>query len=126
MDYLILYGMLQENYQLGLTLENNAKQLLENVDKLNKSSADTAASLEETSASIEEITSTIVENTQNISQMAVYSNNLLKSISLGQALAKLTVESMNELNEQTSLIAEAITVIDQISFQINILLLKKQ
>ncbi len=117
----IINGMLQENYQLGLTLENNAKQLLENVNTLNKSSTDTAASLEETSASIEEITSTIVENTQNISQMAVYSNNLLKSISSGQALAKLTVESMNEINEQTSAIAEAITVIDQIAFQTNIL-----
>jgi methyl-accepting chemotaxis protein len=117
----IINGMLQENYQLGLTLENNAKQLLENVNTLNKSSTDTAASLEETSASIEEITSTIVENTQNISQMAVYSNNLLKSISSGQSLAKLTVESMNEINEQTSAIAEAITVIDQISFQTNIL-----
>jgi methyl-accepting chemotaxis protein len=117
----IINGMLQENYQLGLTLENNAKQLLENVNTLNKSSTDTAASLKETSASIEEITSTIVENTQNISQMAVYSNNLLKSISSGQALAKLTVESMNEINEQTSAIADAITVIDQISFQTNIL-----
>jgi methyl-accepting chemotaxis protein len=117
----IINGMLQENYQLGITLENNAKQLLENVNTLNKSSTDTAASLEETSASIEEITSTIVENTQNISQMAVYSNNLLKSISSGQALAKLTVESMNEINEQTSAIAEAITVIDQIAFQTNIL-----
>ncbi|MGB5919189.1 methyl-accepting chemotaxis protein [Arcobacter sp.] len=117
----IINGMLQENYQLGLTLENNAKQLLENVNTLNKSSTDTAASLEETSASIEEITSTIVENTQNISQMAVYSNNLLKSISSGQALAKLTVESMNEINEQTSAIADAITVIDQIAFQTNIL-----
>ncbi|WP_428025366.1 methyl-accepting chemotaxis protein [Arcobacter sp.] len=117
----IINEMLQENYQLGLTLENNAKQLLENVDKLNKSSTDTAASLEETSASIEEITSTIVENTQNISQMAVYSNNLIKSIGSGQALAKLTVESMNEINEQTSAIADAITVIDQIAFQTNIL-----
>ncbi|NVJ52261.1 MAG: methyl-accepting chemotaxis protein [Campylobacteraceae bacterium] len=117
----IINEMLQENYQLGVTLENNAKQLLENVNTLNHSTTDTAASLEETSASIEEITSTITENTQNISQMAVYSNNLLKSISSGQALAKLTVESMNEINEQTSAIADAITVIDQIAFQTNIL-----
>jgi methyl-accepting chemotaxis protein len=117
----IINGMLRENYQLGLTLENNAKQLLENVDTLNRSTTDTAASLEETSASIEEITSTIIENTQNISQMVVYSNNLLKSIGSGQTLAKLTVESMNEINEQTSAIADAITVIDQIAFQTNIL-----
>ncbi|RXK02855.1 chemotaxis protein [Halarcobacter ebronensis] len=117
----IINEMLQENYKLGTTLENNAKQLLENVDKLNKSSNETAASLEETSASIEEITSTIIETTQNIAKMAIYSNNLIESINDGQRLAKLTVESMNEINEQTTAIAEAITVIDQIAFQTNIL-----
>ncbi|RXJ69550.1 chemotaxis protein [Halarcobacter ebronensis] len=117
----IINQMLQENYKLGATLENNAKQLLENVDALNKSSNKTASSLEETSASIEEITSTIVETTQSISKMVTYSNNLTTSINDGQRLAKLTVESMNEINEQTSSIAEAITVIDQIAFQTNIL-----
>ncbi|QKF82942.1 methyl-accepting chemotaxis protein [Halarcobacter ebronensis] len=117
----IINEMLQENYKLGATLENNAKQLLENVDILNRSSNETAASLEETSASIEEITSTIVETTQNISKMVNFSNNLTNSINDGQRLAKFTVESMNEINEQTSAIAEAITVIDQIAFQTNIL-----
>ncbi|QDF29899.1 methyl-accepting chemotaxis protein [Halarcobacter anaerophilus] len=117
----IINEMLRENYKLGTTLENNAKQLLENVDILNKSSNETAASLEETSASIEEITSTIAETTENISKMAGYSNTLLQSINQGQNLAKLTVESMNEINEQTTAIAEAITVIDQIAFQTNIL-----
>jgi len=117
----IINEMLRENYKLGITLENNAKQLLENVDILNKSSNQTAASLEETSASIEEITSTIAETTDNISKMAAYSNTLLKSINEGQNLAKMTVDSMNEINEQTTSIAEAITVIDQIAFQTNIL-----
>ncbi|XOB61647.1 methyl-accepting chemotaxis protein [Campylobacterota bacterium DY0563] len=117
----IINEMLRENYNLGQTLEKNAKQLLENVNVLNKSSNETAASLEETSASLEEITSTIIETTQNISQMAKYSNTLVESINDGQNLAKLTVESMNEINEQTTAIAEAITVIDQIAFQTNIL-----
>ncbi|WP_320034948.1 methyl-accepting chemotaxis protein [Halarcobacter sp.] len=117
----IINEMLQENYNLGQVLEKNAKQLLENVDVLNKSSNETAASLEETSASLEEITSTIIETTQNISQMAQYSNTLLASINDGQKLAKITVESMNEINEQTTAIAESITVIDQIAFQTNIL-----
>jgi len=117
----IINEMLQENYNLGMTLENNAKILLENVDILNRSSTETAASLEETSASIEEITATIIETTQTISKMAAYSNNLIKSIEKGQNLAKLTAESMNEINEQTTAIAEAITVIDQIAFQTNIL-----
>ena len=36
-------------------------------------------------------------------------------------MANSTVISMNEINEQTNAIAEAITIIDQISFQTNIL-----
>ncbi len=117
----IINKMLQENYNLGEVLEKNAKQLSENVNILNKSSNETAASLEETSASLEEITSTIIETTQNISKMVNYSNSLLSSINDGQKLAKITVESMNEINEQTTAIAESITVIDQIAFQTNIL-----
>ncbi len=113
--------MLQENYRLGQVLEENARNLLDNVDTLNTSSNQTAASLEESSASLEEITSTIVETTQNISQMVENSNILKNSIMDGQNLAKNTVESMNEINDQTNAIAEAITIIDQIAFQTNIL-----
>ncbi len=53
--------------------------------------------------------------------MVIYSNNLIDSIKNGQELAKLTVESMTEINEQTAAIAESITIIDQIAFQTNIL-----
>jgi len=113
--------MLQENYRLGEVLEENARNLLDNVDTLNTSSNQTAASLEESSASLEEITATIVETTENISQMAENSNVLRNSITDGQNLAKNTVESMNEINDQTNAIAEAITIIDQIAFQTNIL-----
>jgi len=117
----IINEMLRENYTLGMTLENNAKLLLGNVDILNKSSNETAVSLEETSASLEEITTTIIDTTENISKMVGYSENLVNSISNGQELAKNTAQSMNEINEQTTSIADAITVIDQIAFQTNIL-----
>ena len=117
----IINEMLRENYSLGITLESNAKLLLGNVDILNRSSNETAASLEETSASLEEITTTIIDTTENISKMVNYSDNLVDSIKNGQELAKNTAESMNEINEQTTSIADAITVIDQIAFQTNIL-----
>jgi methyl-accepting chemotaxis protein len=53
--------------------------------------------------------------------MSNYSNQLSSSIIKGEQLANSTVISMNEINEQTNAIAEAITVIDQIAFQTNIL-----
>ena len=53
--------------------------------------------------------------------MANHSNELSSSIEEGQKLASITVDSMNSINEQTKAIADAISVIDQIAFQTNIL-----
>ncbi|RXJ94637.1 chemotaxis protein [Malaciobacter molluscorum] len=117
----IITEMLKENKVNGIELGNNSKILLQNVDKLNKASNETAVSLEETAAAVEEITSTIINNTNRISDMSGHSEELRSSISEGNDLANSTVKSMDEINEQTQAIAEAITVIDQIAFQTNIL-----
>jgi len=113
--------MLVENKTNGLTLDESSNILLANVDKLNQSSNEAAASLEETAAAIEEITSNIRNNTENISKMATLSNEVTASASQGENLANQTTVSMDEINNQVNLINEAITVIDQIAFQTNIL-----
>ncbi|MDD2888165.1 MAG: methyl-accepting chemotaxis protein [Aliarcobacter sp.] len=117
----IINKMLIENKSNGLTLDESSDILLKNVDKLNLSSNEAAASLEETAAALEEITSNIRNNTQNIAKMASYSNNVTKSANDGEKLANKTTQSMDEINTQVNLINEAITVIDQIAFQTNIL-----
>ncbi len=117
----IINQMLHENKINGLTLDESSKVLLENVNILNKSSNETAVSLEETAAAIEEITSTVINNTERISTMTNHSKELSNSIEEGQKLATITVESMDSINEQTQAIADAITIIDQIAFQTNIL-----
>ena len=117
----IINNMLRENKHNGIELQNSSKILLNNVDILNKASNETAVSLEETAAALEEITSTVSSNTLRIKTMSGYSNDLSDSIKDGQALANSTVVSMNEINEQTQAIADAITIIDQIAFQTNIL-----
>lgn len=117
----IINQMLAENKQNGLTLDESSNILLRNVDILNKNSTETAAALEETAAALEEITSAIVSNTNNIAMMAEQSKELTHSINVGQELATSTVKAMDEINDQTQAIAEAITVIDQIAFQTNIL-----
>jgi len=117
----IINQMLAENKENGLTLDASSDVLLENVDKLNTNSTTTAAALEETAAALEEITSTIINNTETITTMATHSDELSASIKVGQDLATSTVKAMDEINDQTEAIAEAITVIDQIAFQTNIL-----
>ena len=60
--------MLVENKSNGLTLDESSNILLVNVDKLNISSNEVAASLEETAAALEEITSNIRNNTENMAK----------------------------------------------------------
>lgn len=114
-------SMLVENKENGLTLEESSHVLLGNVDTLNVASNTAAASLEETAAALEEVTSTIVTNTQNVSQMTSYAHTLTDSANVGRELANKTMSSMESINEQVVTINEAITIIDKISFQTNIL-----
>ena len=114
-------NMLVQNKSNGLTLEQSSSLLLTNVDKLNLSSNEAAASLEETAAALEEITSNIRNNTENIAKMAKYSNEITKASSDGEKLANSTTTAMDEINTQVNLVNDAISVIDQIAFQTNIL-----
>ena len=113
--------MLKENKSNGMTLEQSSKELLEDVDRLNLSSNEAAASLEETAAALEEITSNIRNNTENIAKMAKYSNEIIKASASGEALANETTNAMDEINSKVSMVNDAISVIDQIAFQTNIL-----
>ncbi|XOB60846.1 methyl-accepting chemotaxis protein [Campylobacterota bacterium DY0563] len=117
----IINEMLVDNKSNGLTLQNSAYTLLANVDKLSNSSNEAAASLEETAAALEEITSNISHNTENVVKMAQNANELKNSSSEGEKLATQTTTAMDSINEQVTAINDAISVIDQIAFQTNIL-----
>ena len=113
--------MLQENKRNGLTLNDSSNGLLLNVNKLNESSNDAAARLEETAAALEEVTSSIFNSTNKISEMSKIANNVTVSASQGEKLASKTTIAMEEINDKVTAINEAISVIDQIAFQTNIL-----
>ena len=113
--------MLLENKTNGLTINQSSQGLLSNVEKLSVSSNESAASLEETSAALEEITSIIASNTQNVVKMSNFANKLSHSLSDGKKLALETTSSMEEINDEVIAIKDAISVIDQIAFQTNIL-----
>ena len=117
----LITQMLVENKQNGLTLDNSAKILLQNVENLNNSSNKAAASLEETAAALEEVTQNIRGNSEHVAHMSDYANKLNQSSKTGQQLAVKTTAAMDEINEKVTSINNAITVIDQIAFQTNIL-----
>ena len=113
--------MLVENKSNGLTLDKSSDILMENVNILSKSSNEAAASLEETSAAIDNITSNISKSTDNVVQMAKYAAEVTASASRGNELATETTKAMDDINNEVNAINEAISVIDQITFQTNIL-----
>jgi methyl-accepting chemotaxis protein len=105
----------------GESLASTIDILSTSAKSLSKSANEQAASLEETAAAVEEINSNIQNSTLNIEKMKVIEDGVLTSASKGQDLAHRTVSSMDDINEQVNAINEAITVIDQIAFQTNIL-----
>ena len=114
--------------ELLATIMMSGEQLSQNIDvlsssanSLSQSANAQAASLEETAAAVEEISSNIQSSSTNVSKMAVLSNDVTTSATKGQELASQTAQSMDNINTQVNAINEAISVIDQIAFQTNIL-----
>jgi|GEM_PF-315845 len=109
-------------------IDNTTKRLLFASKDLNDASSDLsnssnaqAAALEETAAAIEEILGTIKQSSQNASKMAELANEVTHSSKIGEELANKTSQSMGEITSEVNAISEAITIIDQIAFQTNIL-----
>jgi methyl-accepting chemotaxis protein len=117
----IITDMLVENKRFGMILRNDSKLLSDNVSKLNSATNEQAQSLEETSSSIEEITSNIRQTVDKSQEMASIAIETKESADSGNALAHKTEKAMEEINDSTTAITEAIGIIDQISFQTNIL-----
>ena len=105
----------------GELLDSKSKDLLELVDTLYSSSMSQAASLEQTAASVEEITSNISDTSNKANNMLKIANSTKDYANDGIVLVKNTQRSMVEINDATTAINEAITIIDQIAFQTNIL-----
>jgi methyl-accepting chemotaxis protein len=114
-------SMLVTSNQRGLHLQKSSIELLENMDILNKSTNEAAASLEETAAALEQITQNVNQNNTNVQEMSKYANEVINSAKLGQELSTQTDNAMDEINNEVTSINEAITIIDQIAFQTNIL-----
>ncbi|MDC0932850.1 methyl-accepting chemotaxis protein [Arcobacteraceae bacterium] len=113
--------MLVDTKTNGIILDETSDVLLHNVDKLNRNSNEAAVALEQTAAALEEITTNIASNTEKIITMSGVAESLTISVKDGETLATQTTNSMDEINTEVTAINEAITVIDQIAFQTNIL-----
>jgi len=105
----------------GRKLNEDTSVLSNAANKLSASANEQAASLEETAAAVEEITSIVKSSVQKVHQMSNLAAELQLSSKEGEVLASKTNKAMDDIDEQVKSINDAITVIDQIAFQTNIL-----
>ena len=105
----------------GKKLNDDTNILSTSAERLSSSANEQAASLEETAAALVEVTSIVKSNVQKVQQMSSLANDLQTSSSQGQNLASRTTQAMEDIDKQVNSINDAITVIDQIAFQTNIL-----
>jgi len=113
--------MLNINLHNGEILSESSDTLSSNMNRLTTSANEQAVSLEQSAANLEEITQTMRENSKYTNELAKNSNSLKDEVSKGKELSRKTTNSMEDINNHVQAIIESITIIDQISFQTNIL-----
>ncbi len=105
----------------GKILDDRSQELLELVNQLHLASINQAASLEQTTASIHDITNSITDTSLKAVNMLEIANSTKSYANEGIKLVENTQNSMGEINDSTKAIYEAISIIDNIAFQTNIL-----
>ncbi|MEA3315760.1 MAG: methyl-accepting chemotaxis protein [Campylobacterota bacterium] len=110
-----------QNLYNGKALQQSSLVLSENVNKLQKSSNEQAQTLYKSSESINSIMADLEHTTKNSQDMLAIAKELTSSSVSGEKLAEQTTTAMENINDKVMAINEAVSIIDQISFQTNIL-----
>ncbi|MDR3162523.1 MAG: methyl-accepting chemotaxis protein [Helicobacteraceae bacterium] len=109
------------NLKHSAALSGVSGELIGAVASLTEVSARESSSVDQITASIRDIIQNIEETTRKAEQMAAIAIEAKESAANGLVFSHGTVKAMEEINASTTLIKEAIAVIDTISFQTNIL-----
>jgi len=112
---------LTHSHRQSMVLEHESQVLKGKAQLLLDSTQKQATAIEETAAAVVEISSTISSNTTSSQKMLTLGNNVKASSIKGEKLANDTFNSMDDINNSTQKVYDAIGVISQISFQTNIL-----
>ena len=117
----IITQILMSNQEDGLNLKNNSSILSQSVTQLSQNATSQASSLEEIAASITQVTANVDHTSQEAQTMFHISSDTKDSANQGKELASKTVTAMEQINDKVNTITKSIAIIDQISFQTNIL-----
>ena len=109
------------NLQNGQVLQKDATVLEDTVSKIENLLTQQSDEINNSVTQLSDITKVIKDTTKDTVSMAAYAKNVTTSVEAGQKLADKTSQEMDEIAVQVEAINEAITIIDQIAFQTNIL-----
>ncbi|SEB23248.1 methyl-accepting chemotaxis protein [Paraburkholderia sartisoli] len=93
-----------------------------NID-LSSRTEEQASALQETAASMEELTGTVKQNADNARQASALAANASEIANKGNAVVGQVVDTMGDINQSSTKIADIISIIEGIAFQTNILAL---
>ncbi|MEA3512201.1 MAG: methyl-accepting chemotaxis protein [Campylobacterota bacterium] len=110
-----------QNLKNGKALQQTSKIFSKNISILTDTSNEQAIKLSSTSEELNNINENLEETVTNSKQMSTLANTLISSSQKGHQLAINTSDSMNDINTKVNSINDAISIIEQISFQTNIL-----
>ena len=102
-------------------LKETSNTLSQNIDSLSNALSSTSKNVDIVSLKTEEITSNIKNTVEKINKMKIISDDTKNEALKGEKLAIDTLNAMQDIAESTNAIQEAITIIDTIAFQTNIL-----
>ncbi|MFY9084870.1 methyl-accepting chemotaxis protein [Aliarcobacter cryaerophilus] len=105
----------------GSSLETNSKTLKNSIENLTSKITKQIESLEETTLAVEKISEITNNNSKNTTSMSKLAEIVKQAVEDGYNLSNKTTKSMDDINDKVIAINEAITIIDQIAFQTNIL-----
>ncbi|HHD77407.1 MAG TPA: methyl-accepting chemotaxis protein, partial [Campylobacteraceae bacterium] len=105
----------------GSSLTSNTKTLAASSEKLNASAQSQRDALGNTTHALDHMKETTRESIKDVRKSSSMADRLAQSSETGLTLAARTAEATGAINEQVEAINEAITIIDQIAFQTNIL-----
>ena len=110
-----------QNLKNGKALQQTSHVFSKNVKMLADSSHEQESSLSQATNSLNDITDNIQNTSQSSKQMSQLALQVHKSSDDGRVLASKTSQSIDNINSKVNAITEAISMINQIAFQTNIL-----
>ena len=93
-----------------------------NID-LSSRTEEQASSLQETASSMEQLTSTVKQNADSAAQASVLASNATEVAAKGNSVVAQVVDTMGDISESSTKIADITGIIEGIAFQTNILAL---